>query len=121
MTDELEEYGTGSYIEEFSSAGPKNYAYLVRTPSKVEPAIVCKVKDIRLTYAATHQVNLNSMRDLILDDGEPIFVRSRQFRRTQEIDVVTKTENKEFRVCSTKRLFLPDHSSVPYGYKRRCI
>ena len=119
MTDELEEYGPGSYIEEFCSAGPKNYAYLVRTPCKAEPSVVCKVKGIRLTYAATQQVNLNTMRDLILDNGEPVYVRARQFRRTQEIDVVTKTESKVFRVSSTKRRFLPDHSSIPYGFKRK--
>lgn len=32
MTDELESYGHGSYIESFVSGGPKFYAYVVRTP-----------------------------------------------------------------------------------------
>ena len=27
VTDELEEFGSGSYIEEFVSGGPKNYAF----------------------------------------------------------------------------------------------
>jgi len=32
LTDELEEFGSGSYIEEFVSGGPKNYAFSVFTP-----------------------------------------------------------------------------------------
>ncbi|XP_036139539.1 uncharacterized protein LOC118644656 [Monomorium pharaonis] len=32
MTDELESYGSGSFIESFVSGGPKFYAYVVRTP-----------------------------------------------------------------------------------------
>ncbi len=31
MTNELDEYGQGSFIEEFVSTGPKVYAYAVRT------------------------------------------------------------------------------------------
>ncbi|XP_077270142.1 uncharacterized protein LOC143901589 [Temnothorax americanus] len=34
MTDELESYGNGSYIEKFVSGGPKFYAYIVRTPDE---------------------------------------------------------------------------------------
>uniref|UniRef100_A0A915JF24 Uncharacterized protein n=1 Tax=Romanomermis culicivorax TaxID=13658 RepID=A0A915JF24_ROMCU len=33
MTDELCEYGPGSYITEFISGGPKNYAYRMYAPS----------------------------------------------------------------------------------------
>jgi len=29
LTDELEEFGSGSYIEEFVSGGPKTYACMV--------------------------------------------------------------------------------------------
>ncbi|XP_071581882.1 uncharacterized protein [Temnothorax nylanderi] len=43
MTDELESYGRGTYIEKFVSGGPKLYAYIIRTPDgrTVES---CKVK-----------------------------------------------------------------------------
>uniref|UniRef100_A0A915HF12 Uncharacterized protein n=1 Tax=Romanomermis culicivorax TaxID=13658 RepID=A0A915HF12_ROMCU len=33
MTNELREHGPGSYITEFVSGGPKNYAYRLYTPS----------------------------------------------------------------------------------------
>jgi len=33
LTDELEKFGSGSYIEEFVSGGPKNYAFSVFSPT----------------------------------------------------------------------------------------
>ena len=33
LTDELEEFGSGSFIQEFVSGGPKNYAFSVFCPS----------------------------------------------------------------------------------------
>jgi hypothetical protein len=33
LTDEVEEFGAGSYIEEFVSGGPKNYTFNVICPS----------------------------------------------------------------------------------------
>ncbi|KAJ8965523.1 hypothetical protein NQ317_019537, partial [Molorchus minor] len=44
MTDELESYGAGSYISEFVSGGPKNYAYKVFSTKDQKEEIVCKVK-----------------------------------------------------------------------------
>jgi len=40
LTDELEEFGSGSYIEQFVSGGPKNYALSVLTPRQesVQPS-----------------------------------------------------------------------------------
>ena len=32
LPDELEEFGSGSYIQEFVSGGPKNYAFSVFSP-----------------------------------------------------------------------------------------
>jgi len=33
FTDKLEEFGSGSYIEEFVSGGPKNYEFSLFSPS----------------------------------------------------------------------------------------
>jgi len=49
MTEELESYGRGSYIESFVSRDPKFYAYVVRTPEGRAHEI-CKIKDITLNY-----------------------------------------------------------------------
>ncbi|XP_067205345.1 uncharacterized protein [Linepithema humile] len=50
MTNELESYESGSYIEAFVSGGPKFYAYVVRTPEGLTHE-VCKVKGITLNFA----------------------------------------------------------------------
>ena len=120
MTDELEgEYVVDSYITEFVSGGPKNYAYRVKSTLNSSDNIVCKVKGIRLDYKTSKLINLESMRDLILkNENGSVELVSNNIRRTPYHDVVTKTETKQYRINSTKRKFLEDYSSVPYGFKR---
>ena len=67
MTDELESYGRGSFIESFVSGGPKFYAYVVRTPEGRRHEI-CKVKGITLNYKNSCIINFNSIRKLIIDN-----------------------------------------------------
>jgi hypothetical protein len=50
LTDELEEFGSGSYIEEFVSGGPKKYAFWVFYPSTGKRTTKCKVKAITFNY-----------------------------------------------------------------------
>jgi hypothetical protein len=50
LTDELEEFGAGSYLEEYVSGGPKNYAFSVFCPSTGKRTTKCKVKVIILNY-----------------------------------------------------------------------
>lgn len=122
MTDELESYGAGSYITEFVSGGPKNYAYKVFSTKSQMEEIVCKVKDISLNYAASQLINFDCIRQMVLTSAEPIYITSNNIRRTKEHEVVTRTETKMYKPNSTKRKFNDDHSSVPYGYKKfkRC-
>ena len=51
MTDELEKpYGAGSYITEFVSGGPKNYAYkCIRPERKPSPSVIAKSEVSRWT------------------------------------------------------------------------
>ncbi|KAG5862844.1 hypothetical protein JTB14_020294 [Gonioctena quinquepunctata] len=71
MRDELDSYGTGSYITEFVSGSPKNYAYTVYSPTKNEYNQVCKVKGFMLNYQASQLVNFDSMKSMILNTEEP--------------------------------------------------
>jgi hypothetical protein len=43
LTDELEECGSGSYIEEFVSVSPQNYGFTVFCPATEKRASKCKV------------------------------------------------------------------------------
>jgi hypothetical protein len=46
VTDEVEEFGSGSFTDQFVSGGPKNYAFSVIWPSAGKRATKCKVKGI---------------------------------------------------------------------------
>lgn len=118
MTDELDAYGSGSYIEEFVSGGPKNYAYKLISTKYNEEKTVCKVKGISLNHATSQLINFKCIKDMILETSEPVNIFSKNIRRTKEYEVVTKIETKIYKPNSTKRKFSDDHSSVPYGYKK---
>ncbi|KAJ8953532.1 hypothetical protein NQ317_000050 [Molorchus minor] len=117
MTDELQSYGVGSYITEFVSGGPKNYAYKVFSTEDKEDKVVCKVKGIGLNYSASRLVNFESIKDMVLKKSDPVYIVSQNIRRTKSHEVVTRTETKIYKPNSTKRKFFDNHSSVPYGYK----
>ncbi|KAJ8914412.1 hypothetical protein NQ315_017506 [Exocentrus adspersus] len=118
MTDELEGYGAGSHIKEFVSGGPKNYAYKFFAAKDNEEKVTCKVKGISLNYAASQLVNFDTIKEMILSPTEPVYITSKNIRRTKEHEVVTREETKIYKPLSTKRCFLDDHSSYPYGHKR---
>ena len=66
MTDELD----GSYITEYVSNGPKNYAY--RTGDGVQ---VVKIKCFTLNFMASHQLTFDVMKEMeILEQEEHMIV-----------------------------------------------
>ena len=67
-TDELEEFVSGSYIQEFVSGGPKNYAFSVFSPLTGKRRTRCKVKGKTLNYDNSRVVNFTSLRNMILED-----------------------------------------------------
>jgi len=60
LTDELEEFGDVSFIEEFVSGGPKNYAFSVFCPSTGQRTTKCKLKGINLNYENSKVVNFTT-------------------------------------------------------------
>jgi G:T-mismatch repair DNA endonuclease (very short patch repair protein) len=123
MTDELESYGRGSFIEAFVSGGPKFYAYVVRAPDgrKYE---ICKIKGIKLNYENSRLLNFKSIYRLILnnereeDNGERTSIRLefKTIRRTVFHEVVTRDEVKTCAPVLLKRKFINSRSSLPYGF-----
>lgn len=118
MTNELEDFGPGSYITELASGGPKNYAYKVFSPEQKDEIMVCKVKGISLTYDVSKLINFETLKNMVLQNIEPVFITTKNFRRTKEHNVITKKEIKIYKTNSTKRKFFEDHTSLPYGYKK---
>ena len=77
MTDELESYGSGSFIEAFVSGGPKFYAYVVRTPDG-RRCETCKIKGIKLNSENSRLLNFNSIYRLLLNKEKKIMIREQQ-------------------------------------------
>jgi hypothetical protein len=75
LTDELEESGSGPYIEEFVSGGPKNYTFSVFYPTTGKRTTKCKVKGITLNYENSKVLNFAALRRLILVDVTPLHVQ----------------------------------------------
>jgi hypothetical protein len=124
MTNELR---SDEHIEEFVSAGPKNYAYKTS-----KNKTVCKVRGITLNYATALLVNFDSIRDMILGTdaaADVITVRTeRKIKRKKRTcdgsgpssagvaTIVSEPEEKNYRVSFHKRRRLDNFDSVPFGY-----
>lgn len=120
MTDELESYGDGSYIESFVSGGPKFYAYIVRAPDNRTHEI-CKVKGITLNYNNSLLVNFKTIEKLINqnlreNNEEAINLCFNSIRRTAFHEIVTRRETKTCAPVLVKRRFVDTRYSFPYGY-----
>ncbi|XP_018576210.1 uncharacterized protein LOC108914802 [Anoplophora glabripennis] len=118
MTDELEEYGQGSFITQFVSGGPKLYAYRVYLPEKNEYHDTIKAKGITINHKTSKTVNFEKLRDMVLDDAPPEYISTKNILRTQCHEVITKEITKVFRTNFRKRRRVGDYDSVPFGYKR---
>lgn len=119
MTDELTDFGEGSYITEFVSGGPKNYAFEVFTPSTKIKKTVCKVKGISLNYDNSNIINFESMKNMILSDCDNLKkIVTPKICCNEYHQVLTIEEQKIYRPISVKRKFTND-ISYPYGYKHR--
>jgi hypothetical protein len=103
LTDELEEFVSGSYIQEFVSGGPKNYAFSVFSPLTGKSRTRCKVKGKTLNYDNSGVVNFTSLRNMILEDT-PLHVHNpRKIKRKYGGVVVSDPERKEYKVVFKKR------------------
>jgi hypothetical protein len=117
LTDELQDFGRGSYIEEFVSGGPKNYAFSVFCPSTGKRTTKCKVKGITLNYELSKVVNFTSIRNMILQHNAPLHVYNpTKIKRKHVGMVVSEPERKEYKVVYKKRRLVNNFDSLPYGY-----
>jgi hypothetical protein len=119
MTSELK---PSEYIEEFVSGGPKNYAYRIVDSGTNKRKTICKVRGITLNYNASHFVNFDRIRDMILGQEESVTVHTEhKIKRKRKsggmVSIITEPEDKIYRISFFKRRRLHDETSVPFGYK----
>ena len=130
MTDELEDYGEGAYIEEFVSGGPKNYAYKVKIPEgvfaagrKVHSKSKIKIRGFTLNHHTAAHLNRKNLREKVVkfvggETIEPTTVVQPRIERTDSRAVVTKQVAKDYGIVYSKRWVLPNFNTLPFGVCR---
>ncbi|XP_054279219.1 uncharacterized protein LOC128997605 [Macrosteles quadrilineatus] len=118
MTDELTEYGPGSYITEFVSGGPKTYAYLVWSTNKQTLIPVCKIKGLTLNMKTSKKIGFDSLKEMVLGDAaQTMDIEENRIRRTKDRNIVTISEVKQFKITGPKRKHGSNYDTLPYGFK----
>lgn len=114
MTDET----PGKKIASFVTGGPKNYAYTaVDQEGKISSC--CKVKGITLNYNNSLDINFDTIKQMITANEKLILTVRNDYkiaRDTKTTEIVTKKENKDYKLVFDKRVLRKDLTSVPYGY-----
>lgn len=124
MTDELEEYGEGSFIVQFVSTGPKTYGYKVYSPKSGVYNTVCKCKGITLNYKNQKKIDFDVLKQMVINfdacgDNIPIKVCNDRISRTNIHEVVTTKQLKSFKITFGKRKLIENYDSLPFGYIKR--
>ena len=85
LTDELEVFGSGFYIEDFVSGGPKNYGFSVFCSSTRKRTTKCKVKSINFDYEKSMTVNFTNLNDIILKATTTLHVHKSKIKKKQKV------------------------------------
>ncbi len=125
LTDELTEYGPGSYITEFVSGGPKNYAFEVFSPQSNSRKYVVKAKGFTLNSKNLEVINFSSLRDLVLNsvtdfhefEDDNLVTRGDKIVRRGMGNLYSRHETKVLKLHYDKRREVGEFSTVPWGFK----
>ena len=120
LTDELEAYGAGSFIDLFCSAGPKNYGFRVRKPDG-KTVEINKVRGFTLNFHARRRLPLASKVKDVKDFVQRGITNSTtivqpQITRNMDRTLTTKDVAKQYKVVYDKRRIMPDFSTLPFGF-----
>jgi hypothetical protein len=122
LTNELSKDGPDAYIEEFLTAGPKNYGYKVVGREDGQPKYALKIKGLTLNHNASKTANYDSLKAMVLeyvqwgDDNPKHTIKYDQIRKREGGRVLTVPAEKTWRVVMDKRVIMGDLSSRPFGY-----
>ena len=127
MTDEIDkDYGPEAFINRFACGGPKNYAYVVKTPTMEK--MVTKIKGLNITSGLKEELNFDVVRDYAVkyrtgDVNAFKTVDQLQFRTTNKHQIFTSLFSKKYRAVLDKRIVLKKGplQTVPFGYDYKMI
>ena len=101
------------YIQEFVSAGPKNYAYRLNN-GKTK----CTIKGFTQNYLASLKITFDEIKHIVCEEQEKkIQVEQLKFKRNKKNQTVqTNVEMKKYGFVYDKRVLFEDLSTLPYGF-----
>lgn len=106
LTDKLVDYGSGAYISEFVSGGPRNYAYKIKMSDESEISI-CKVKGIRLNYVNSQKINFDVIQKLVydgqIDNKNTVSIYNNMILRRADNIIYSTIREYNYKVNVTKR------------------
>lgn len=108
----------GKKILSFVTGGPKNYAYTVQD-SHGDIITCCKVKGITLNHKNSLDFNFDTIRNMITSTGTSVDTVRNDYtiaRDSKMTEIITRKENKDYKLVFDKRILQRGLISVPYGY-----
>jgi G:T-mismatch repair DNA endonuclease (very short patch repair protein) len=117
FTDEIP---AGKHVIEFCSTGPKSYSLLFNDNTQIT-----KLRGFTLNHRNSVAINFDVMKKMVLNQDiqtttEPLesftYNPTKICRDKNRNIIYNRTEIKRFRAVFTKRVIMPDLTTVPYGY-----
>jgi hypothetical protein len=109
FTNEIDD----GYIDEFVSAGPKNYAYKLST-GKTH----CTIKGFTQNHLTSLKLNYDTIKDIVCENQEKkIVVDQLKFTKNKkDWKIKTNIEKKNYGFVYDKRALFEDLTTLPFGY-----
>ena len=109
FTNEIDE----GYIEEFVSAGPKNYAYKLNN-GKTH----CTIKGFTQNHLASLKLTYEAIKDIVCENQDKkIVVDQLKFvKNKKQWTIKTNIEKKNYGFVYDKRVLFEDLTTLPFGY-----
>ncbi|CAG2197601.1 unnamed protein product [Mytilus edulis] len=113
LTDET----PNNNIDVFVSGGPKNYGYKLKNPDRDGNRTCCKIRGITLNYKNALELNFDTMKDVVQGKTDKITVTddNKICREVKTTNIITRAEDKTYRIVFDKRVLKKDYTTTPYG------
>jgi hypothetical protein len=103
-------------IIEFVTGGLKNYAYKIARPDKDGNTTICKVKGITLNYKNSLTINLDTIKDMVINNRDDFKTVRDDYKITRDHKrLLTVHQDKDYMIVFDKRVVMQDYSTRPYG------
>lgn len=122
LTDELAQYGVGSYIKEFISGGPKQYGIKIWSTDKQDYLTIVKLRGFTINSNTADVLSFDNIKQLVHDfalenQNWSLITNLDRIERTQTRAVVTRKEApKKYRIVYEKRYLGENFLTFPFGF-----